>query len=54
MVTSDKKRTVYPFKIKLTLPEQKTVNITKNSQILKTINVRRKFKYFKGKNKLTF
>ena len=32
-----KKRTVYPFKRKLTLPEQKTVNITKNRQILKTI-----------------
>ena len=32
-----KKRTVYPFKRKLTLSEQKTVNITKNGQILKTI-----------------
>ena len=29
-VARDKKRTFYPFKIKLTLPEQKTVNITKN------------------------
>ena len=33
----EKKRTVYPFKRKLTLSEQKTVNITKNGQILKTI-----------------
>ena len=36
----DKKRTVYPFKIKLTLPKPKTVNITQNGQIVKTINVR--------------
>ena len=32
-----KKRTVYPFKRKLTLLEQKTVTITKNGQILKAI-----------------
>ena len=30
VVARNRKRTVYPFKIKLTLPEQKTVNITKN------------------------
>ena len=35
-----KKRTVYTFKIKLTLLEPKTVNISKNGQILKTIKVR--------------
>ena len=40
VVARDKKRTVYTFKIKLTLPEQKTVNIRKNGQILKTIKVR--------------
>ena len=36
----DRKRTVHPFKIKLTLSEQKTVNITQNGQIVKTINVK--------------
>lgn len=36
------------------LPSRKTVNITKNKQIIKTINVRRKSKYFKGKNRLMF
>ena len=47
VVARVKKPTVYPFKIKVTLPEQKkTVNITKNGQILKAINVRRKFRYF--------
>ena len=50
----DRKRTIYPFKIKQTLPEQRTVNITKNGQIVKTINVRRKSKYFHRKNRLIF
>ena len=49
-----KKRTIYPFKIKQTLPAQKTVNITKNGQVLKTMNVRRKLKYFSRKNRLIF
>ena len=49
-----KKRTIYLFKIKQTLTAQKTVNITKNAQVVKTINVRRKSKYFRGKNKLIF
>ena len=49
-----KKRTICPFKIKQTLPAQKTVNITKNRQVLKTMNVRRKLKYFSGKNRLIF
>ena len=35
------KRT-YPYKIKLTLPEQKTVNTKKNGKKIKTINARRK------------
>ena len=34
---STRKRTIYPFKIKDTLPEQRTVNITKNGQVVKTI-----------------
>ena len=50
----EKKRTICPFKIKQTLPEQKIVNITKNGQIVKTINVRRKSKYFNGKHRLIF
>ena len=47
-----RKRTIYPFKIKQTLPAQKTVNITKDGQVIKTINVRGKSKYFSGKNRL--
>ena len=43
-----RKRTVYSFKIKETLPEQRTVNITKKEQTIKTINVRRKSRYFTG------
>ena len=49
-----KKRKVYPFKIKETLPEQWTVNIKKNGKVIKAINVRRKSKYFTGKNRLIF
>lgn len=30
-----KRGTVYPFKIKQILPEQKTVNIAKNGQVIK-------------------
>ena len=51
---SMQKRTVYPFKIKEALPEQWTVNITKNGQTIKTINVRKKSRYFNGKNRLIF
>ena len=39
------KRT-YPYKIKLTLPEQKRVDIKKNKNVIKTISVRRRSKYF--------
>ena len=49
-----KKRTIYTFKIKQTLPAQKTVNITKNGQVLKTINVKKNSKYFSGKSRLIF
>ena len=49
-----KKRTSYSFKIKQTLPEQKTVNIKKNGEIIKTINVKNKSKYFTGRNRLIF
>ena len=48
------KKTVYPFKMKQTLPAQWAVNITKNGQMVKTINVRRKSKYFTGRNRLIF
>ena len=47
-----KNKTIYLFKIKELLPEQKSANITKNRQIVKTINVRRKSRYFNGRNKL--
>ena len=49
-----RKRTVYYFKIKETLPKQRTVNNTKDGQIVKAINVRRKSRYFTGKNRLIF
>ena len=42
------------FKIKLTLPEQKTVTIKKGGKVIKTIRVRRKMKYFIGRNGGTF
>ena len=48
-----KRRTVYPFKRK-TLPSKKTVSITKNGQVIKTINVGTKYKYFTGRNRLMF
>ena len=35
-----------PFKIKLPLPKRKTVGIKKNGNVIKTITVRRKSKYF--------
>ena len=45
---------IYPFRIKQTLPERKTVNITKNGKMVKTINTRRKSRYFNGRNRLIF
>ena len=47
-------RRIYPYKIKLTLPEQKTVNIKKNGQVTKTINVRKKSKYFSTRSARMF
>lgn len=46
-------RTIRPFKVKEMLPEQKSVEIKKNGQVIKTINVRRKSRYFSGRNRLT-
>ena len=43
-----------PFKIKITLPEQKTVDIKKNGNVIKTIRARRKTKYFNGRNAKAF
>ena len=43
-----------PFKIKLTLPEQKTVNIKKGGNVIKTTRVRRKSKYFSDRNAKIF
>ena len=40
----DKKKRIYPLKIKEILPEQKTVSIIKDGQIIKTIHVRKKSK----------
>ena len=47
------KRT-YSYKIKLTLPEQKQVDITKNGAVIKTIRVRRKSKYFNSRSARVF
>ena len=47
---NNKKKGISPFKIKLNLPVQKTVDIKKNEQVLKTINVQRKSKYFSRRN----
>ena len=49
-----KKKTIYTFKIKQPLPEQKTVYITKNGQVVKTVNVWRKSKCFSSQNCLIF
>ena len=45
---------IYPYKIKLTLPEQKQVDIKKNGIVIKTINVRRKSKYFNTRSAKLF
>ena len=47
------KRT-YPYKMKFTLPEQKQVDIKKNGDIIKTINVRHKSKYFSARSARQF
>ena len=54
IVGKNKKRRIYPFKIKQTQPEQKTVNIKKNGQVIKTINACRKSKYLSGRSVLVF
>ena len=43
-----------PFKIKLTLPEQKTVIIKNRGNVIKTIRVRRKTKYISDRNARNF
>ena len=48
------KKVKRPFKIKMTLPEQKTVEIKKNGNVIKTIRVCRKTKYFTERNSRTF
>ena len=47
-------RTIRPQKIKEMLPQHKTITIKKNGQVIKTIDVRRKSRYFSGRNKLIF
>ena len=44
----------YPYKIKLTLPEQKQVNIKNNGQLIKTIKVKCKSKYFSTRSARSF
>ena len=43
-----------PFKIKVTLPEQKAVNIKNGVKVIKTIRVQRKTKYFTDRYARTF
>ena len=38
------------FKIKTLLPEQKTIQIKKNGQVIRTVTVRRKTKKFKNRS----
>ena len=42
------------FKIKLTLPEQKTADAEKGRNVIKTITVRRKSKYFNDRHARNF
>ena len=42
------------FKIKTLLPEQKTVQIKKNGQVIRTVTVRRKTKKFSNRWARTF
>ena len=44
--TRQRTKRTYPYKIKLTLPKQKQVEIKKNGNVIKIINVRRKSKCF--------
>ena len=39
-----------PYKIKLTLPKEKQVDIKKNGNIIKTMNVRRRSKYLSSRS----
>ena len=48
------KRRFKPFKVKLTLPSSKTVNTTKDGEIVRNINVRKKYIYFTARNKLVY
>ena len=50
----ERRKVSKPFKIKLTLPEQKTVNIKKGGNVIKTTRVRRKSKYFSDRNAKIF
>ena len=54
MKTRQRKKVKRPFKIKLTLPEPKTVNIKKGGNVIKIKTVRRKAKYFTDRNARTF
>ena len=49
-----RQRTKRTYKIKLTLPEQKTVDITKDGNVIKTIRIRRKSTYFNDRNARVF
>ena len=48
------KRTTYPFQIKQILRERKIVHITKNGLVAKSVNVRRKSKFFTGRSASMF
>ena len=54
MKKRQQKKDRLPFKIKTTLPEQKTVDIKKNGNVIRRITVRRKSKYFTDRNARNF
>ena len=54
VVVREKKSRIYPFKIKPTLTERKSVKIKKNGELIKRINVRIKSHYFSGNSARVF
>ena len=42
------------FKVKQILPQSKSVNVKKNTQVVRQMNVRQKAVYFSGKRRLSF
>ena len=54
MKKRQQKKDRQPFKIKTTLPKQKAVDVKKNGNVIKTITVTRKSKYFSDRSGRNF